>query len=64
VLIDYEAFGRLAGFDDFTRFQEAHLHWVETALADQGNGREARWNESVTVARRTLSGGSGSRWAA
>jgi len=49
VLIDYEALGRLAGFDDFTRFLEAHRHWVEAALADQGNGREARWTESVAV---------------
>jgi putative transposase len=51
VLIDYEALGRLAGFDDFARFQEAHRHWAEAALAEQGNGREAGWTESVAVGR-------------
>jgi putative transposase len=51
VLIDYEALGHLAGFDDFARFQEAHRHWVETALVDQETGRESRWSESVAVGR-------------
>jgi putative transposase len=52
VLIDYEALRRLAGFDDFGRFQAAHRHWVETALAEQGNGREPGWTESVAVGQK------------
>jgi putative transposase len=49
VLLDYETLGRLAGFTSFTRFQSAHKRWVESALAEQSNGREAMWTESLAV---------------
>jgi len=49
VLIDYETLRRLAGFTDFARFQSAHKRWVASALAAQGNGREAMWTESLAV---------------
>jgi putative transposase len=52
VFIDYQALGHLAGIDDFGRFQEAHRHWVEAALAEQGNGREPGWTESVAVGQK------------
>jgi putative transposase len=37
VLIDYNALVRLAGFDDFMLFQNAHRQWVNTAIEQKTN---------------------------
>ena len=50
VLIDINALIRLAGFDDFTVFQESHRQWVDNAIAQKTNlKREFKWTESIAV---------------
>jgi putative transposase len=49
ILIDYDMLSRLSGFDDFERFQAAHLKWVCTASQEDGLRRESQWTQSIAV---------------
>ena len=50
VLIDYHALIRLAGFDDFMLFQNAHHQWVNSALKQKTNfSRDTQWTQSIAV---------------
>lgn len=49
ILIDYDTLRRLAGFDDYCSFQEAHHKWVNTALSEDNLHRESQWTNSLAV---------------
>ncbi len=49
ILIDYEKLCRMAGYNDFERFQEAHRKWVNAALTEAEPIRETQWTEAIAV---------------
>lgn len=53
ILIDYEALGRLSGFNHFDEFQSAHRKWVESALVDNIMQRQERWTRSIANGSRS-----------
>ena len=50
ILIDYHTLSRLAGFDDFQRFQTKHLQWINAAIENQtGLSHDTKWTRSIAV---------------
>ena len=49
VLIDYDLLAHLSGYDDFPQFQATHRKWLDAALMEKRNQREASWSESIAV---------------
>ena len=50
VLIDYNILSRLAGFDDFQRFQNEHRQWIAAALEqERASSRDTKWTQSIAV---------------
>ena len=54
ILINYEALGRLAGYNDFESFQAAHGQWVRSILEKEKLKREERWTQSIATGGRTF----------
>lgn len=48
-IIDLVSLSALCGFEAVARYQEAHRHWIEAALAQQAAGRDERWSRSLAV---------------
>jgi putative transposase len=50
ILIDYNVLSRLAGFDDFVHFQNAHREWVNAALHQKTVLlRDTKWTQAIAV---------------
>jgi len=54
ILINYEALGRLAGYNDFSSFQVAHEQWVRSILEKEKLNREERWTKSIATGGQTF----------
>ena len=53
-VIDVAALSALCGFKDISRFQDAHRRWVEEALSNSADTRDARWSEALAVGSRSF----------
>jgi putative transposase len=50
IIIDYNTLSRLAGFDDFQRFQTKHLQWINAAIEQKTDlSRDTKWTRSIAV---------------
>ena len=49
VLIDYEVLMRLAGFNDYSRFQIEHGKWVSVAISEMNLHRESQWTQAIAI---------------
>jgi putative transposase len=55
ILIDYNILSRLAGFDDFQRFQNEHRQWIIAALVHKtALSRDTKWTQSIAVGGETF----------
>jgi len=48
-VIDLPGLVALCGFSKLADFQQAHRHWVETALEGGSTVRETKWSEAVAA---------------
>lgn len=51
-VIDIAALSALCGFNDIESFQAAHREWIEDALSERTDEREACWSEAIAVGSR------------
>lgn len=49
ILIAYEKFSELAGYDSFELFQAAHRKWINASLTNCENKRQSQLTESIAV---------------
>ena len=51
-VVDVAALSALCGFTDIVEFQKAHRLWVDEALSEKTNSREADWSDALAVGSR------------
>lgn len=53
-IIDVAALSALCGFEDVSSLQAAHRRWVEEALSENAQAREACWSEAIAAGSRSF----------
>ncbi len=39
----------MLGFDTYEQLKDAHFKWIDSAIQDENNDREAKWSQSIAV---------------
>ena len=48
-IIDFIRLTELLGFDTYEQLKNAHFKWIDSAIQDANNDREAKWSQSISV---------------